>query len=102
MNEKSKSVQTDDRQIRRNLKKEASRIAKRVKEIDDKLETYPAQFAELETLFSNPEKFKSSDHLASSGEKYQALKDEEESLWKEWEQLALESESVDHKISELD
>lgn len=102
MNEKSKSVQTDDRQIRRNLKKEASRIAKRVKEIDDKLETYPAQFAELETLFSNPEKFESSDHLASSGEKYQALKDEEESLWKEWEQLALESESVDHKISELD
>lgn len=102
LNGKSKPVQADDQQIRRNLKKEASRIAKRVKEIDDKLETYPAQFAELETLFSNPEKFKSSDHLASSGEKYQALKDEEESLWKEWEQLALESESVDHKISELD
>ena len=102
LNGKSKPVQTDDQQIRRNLKKEASRIAKRVKEIDDKLETYSAQFAELETLFSNPEKFKSSDHLASSGEKYQALKNEEESLWKEWEQLALESESVDHKISELD
>ena len=102
LNGKSKPVQADDQQIRRNLKKEASRIAKRVKEIDDKLETYPAQFAELETLFSNPEKFKSSDHLASSGEKYQALKNEEESLWKEWEQLALESESVDHKISELD
>tara|TARA_Y100000590_G_scaffold125765_1_gene143790 strand:+ start:345 stop:2309 length:1965 start_codon:yes stop_codon:yes gene_type:complete len=102
LNGKSKPVQTDDRQIRRNLKKEANRIAKRIKEIDDKLETYSAQFAELETLFSNPEKFKSSDHLVSSGEKYQALKDEEESLWKEWEQLALESESVDHKISELD
>jgi ATP-binding cassette subfamily F protein 3 len=98
----SGQVRGDNRHLRRNLKKEASRLAKRVGEINVSLETYTLQLTELETLFSSPEKVESKDHLATSGEQYRVLKTEEQSLWKEWENVSLEAESVDRRLLELD
>ncbi len=87
--------------LRRDLAKEARRLATRVDEINVTLETYGTKIAKLEAKFANPEKFKDSDHLAASGEQYQELKDEEKTLMDEWEQLSLDAESVDSQLQEL-
>jgi ATP-binding cassette subfamily F protein 3 len=86
---------------RRDLAKEARRLATRVDEINATLETYGTKIAKLEAKFANPEKFKDSDQLAASGEQYRELKDEEKTLMDEWEQLSLDAESVDSQLQEL-
>jgi ATP-binding cassette subfamily F protein 3 len=86
---------------RRDLAKEARRLATRVDEINATLETYGTKIAKLEAKFANPEKFKDSDQLAASGEQYRELKDEEKTLMDEWEQLSLDAESVDSQLQKL-
>ena len=40
--------------------------------------------------------------MATSGEQYRILKNEEQELWKEWERLSLAAESVDHRLAEFE
>tara|TARA_B100000809_G_C15037684_1_gene494370 strand:- start:851 stop:1078 length:228 start_codon:yes stop_codon:yes gene_type:complete len=72
-----------------------------VDEINTSLETYSTKIAKLEKKFANPDKFKDSDQLAASGEQYQQLKNEEQTLMAEWESLSLEAETVDGQLAEL-
>ncbi|MCL0044367.1 hypothetical protein M1N24_02405, partial [Dehalococcoidia bacterium] len=89
-------------QLRRDLKKEAGRLTRRIEEIHNQLERYGVRLAGLEALFSNPDQFESEDHLSASGEQYRLLKIEEQALWGEWERLSLESESVDRRLAGLE
>ena len=98
----SERTRSGEDQLRRSLSKEARRLATRVEEVNAKLETYEARFAQLEALFSNPGQFENKDQLATSGEQYRVLKSEEQSLWEEWERLSLEAESVDSRLTELE
>jgi len=92
---------SDVEELRRELTRESKRLTTRVDEINASLETFGAKIAKLEKKFANPEKFKDSDQLAASGEQYQQLKSEEQTLMDEWERLSLEAESVDGKLQEL-
>ncbi|MCL0102263.1 ATP-binding cassette domain-containing protein, partial [Dehalococcoidia bacterium] len=101
VNRRSEQSRSSEDQLRRDLSKDAKRIAKRIGQIHNELEAYEARFAELETRFSNPSQFDSKDHLAASGEQYRVFKGEEQSLWEEWERLSLEAELVDRRLAEL-
>ena len=86
---------------RRSLAREARRLAKRIEEINISLSSYEAHIAKLEAMFSQPSHFEGQAQLASAGERYRVLKEEAGALWKEWERLALEAESIDVKLAEL-
>ncbi|MQG77057.1 MAG: ABC-F family ATP-binding cassette domain-containing protein [SAR202 cluster bacterium] len=92
---------SDVEELRRDLTRESKRLATRVDEINTSLETYSTKIAKLEKKFANPDKFKDSDQLAASGEQYQQLKNEEQTLMAEWESLSLEAETVDGQLAEL-
>ena len=98
---RSERTRSVEEELRRDLSKEARRLAMRVDAVNVKLEAYEAQFAQLEALFSNPGQFENNDQLAKSGEQYRVLKSEEKSLWEEWERLSLEAETVDSRLEEL-
>ena len=61
-----------------------------------------ARIAQLEALFSSPDQFEDAAQLATSGEQYQVLKREAQSLWEEWEGLSLEAERIDSRLGELE
>ena len=86
---------------RRAFSKEARRLAMRIEEIDVSLSDREARITELETMFSQPDRADGPAHLASAGEEYRVLKEEAESLWEEWERLALEAETIDSKLAAL-
>ena len=90
-----------EEEVRRNLSKDASRLAMRVDAVNATLEAHLARIAQLEALFSSPGQFENADQLATSGEEYRVLKSEEQSLWEEWERLSLEVERVDGMLDEL-
>ena len=92
---------SDVEEMRRELTRESKRLLSRVDEINASLETYSTKITKLEKKFANPEKFKDSDQLAASGELYQGLKDEEQTLMNEWERLSLEAEEVDKQLEAL-
>jgi ATP-binding cassette subfamily F protein 3 len=92
---------SDVEEIRRELTRESKRLTTRVDEINASLETYGVKIAKLEKKFASPEKFKDSDQLAASGEQYQGLKNEEQTLMDEWESLSLEAENVDKQLEAL-
>jgi hypothetical protein len=52
-------------------------------------------------MFSSPDLFDEPTQIVSSGEQYRVLKEEVQSLWDEWERLALEAENVDSKLTAL-
>ncbi len=56
----------------------------------------------MEALFSSPDQFEDAAQLATSGEQYQVLKREAQSLWEEWEGLSLEAERIDTRLGELE
>ena len=85
----------------RAFSKEARRLAMRIDEINVSLSDREARITELETMFSQPDQSDGPAHFASAGEEYSVLKDEVQSLWEEWERLALESETVDSKLTAL-
>ena len=87
---------------RRNLRKEARQLVTRVNAVSAKLEAHEALITQLEALFSRPNQFEDATQLATSGEQYQMLKGEEQSLWKEMEKLLLEAEEVDSRLKELE
>ena len=86
---------------RRVLSGEARRLAMRIEEISVCLSDREAQITELEGMFSRPDKFDDPAQLASSGEQYTVLKEETESLWKEWENLSLKAEDIDSRLEGL-
>ena len=49
-------------------------------------------------MFADPEQFDDRDELAATGERYRILKEEEQSLWDEWERLSEEAEDIDRML----
>ena len=89
---------TVEEEQRRSLNREARKLAGRIEEISVSLSHNEARVAELETMFSAPDEFDDPEELASSGQRYLALKQEADSLWEEWERLSLEAESIDNQL----
>ena len=85
----------------RAFSKEARRLAMRIDEINVSLSDREARITELETMFSQPDQSDGPAHFASAGEEYSVLKEEVQSLWEEWERLALEAENIDSKLTAL-
>ncbi|MDE2803120.1 MAG: ABC-F family ATP-binding cassette domain-containing protein [Chloroflexota bacterium] len=86
---------------RRSLTSEARRLGLQIERINGTLADREARIAELESAFSRPELYKDPARVASSGEEYRALKAESQSLWAEWERLALEAEGVEERLTAL-
>ena len=100
----SRSGQTtgaEERQ-RRSLTIEARRLAMQIENINVSLVDHETRIAELEAMFSSPDLFDEPTQIVSSGEQYRVLKEEVQSLWDEWERLALEAENVDSKLTALE
>ncbi len=83
---------------RRSLNREAKRLATRIEQINVSLTDRETRIAELENMFSSPGQFDGPDELVSTGEQYTMLKQETESLWKEWETLSLLAEDIDSQL----
>ena len=79
---------------RRSSGKEARKLATRIETIRVSLADKEARIAELEAKFSSPDVFAEPAQIAASGEQYLVLKEEEQSLWQEWERLSLEAENI--------
>ena len=92
---------SSEEEQRRLLSSEARRLAMRIEEIGVCLSDREARITELEGMFSRPDKFDDPAQLASSGEQYTVLKEETESLWKEWESLSLKAEDIDSRLEGL-
>ncbi len=90
-----------ENELRRALGIEARRLAKRIDGIDATLVAQEARIAQLEALFSSPDRFEDAAQLATSGDQYQVLKREAQSLWEEWERLSLEAERINSRLGEL-
>ena len=86
---------------RRSLTIEARRLAMQIENINVSLVDHETRIAELEAMFSSPDLFDEPTQIVSSGEQYRVLKEEVQSLWDEWERLALEVENVDSKLTAL-
>ena len=86
---------------RRSLTKEARRLAMQIENINVSLVDHETRIAELEVMFSSPDLFDEPTQIVSSGEQHRVLKEEVQSLWDEWERLALEAENVDSKLTAL-
>jgi hypothetical protein len=52
-------------------------------------------------MFADPEQFEDRSQLEDTGQRYRILKEEEHSLWDEWERLSLEAEDVDRTLVAL-
>ena len=85
----------------RALSRKARQLATRIDEIGAAITEREALTSELEALFANPEQFEDRSQLEDTGQRYQILKEEEQSLWDEWERLSLEAEDVDQTLTAL-
>ena len=52
-------------------------------------------------MFADPERFDDLSQIEVSSERYRIVKEEEQCLWDEWEQLSLEAEDVERRLAEL-
>lgn len=91
-----------EEQLRRNLRKDANRLARQLEQVTGSLTDHEARIGELEAMFSNPDPLDDPSKIAASGEEYRLLKEQTKSLWEEWERLSLESESVGGRLAELE
>ena len=85
----------------RALSRKARQLATRIDEIGTAITEREAMTSELEALFANPEQFEDRTQLEDTGQRYRILKEEEQSLWDEWERLSLEAEDVDQTLTAL-
>ena len=85
----------------RALGRQSRQLAARIDEIGAAINERETLSSELEAMFANPERFDDRTQLGASGERYRVLKEEEQSLWDEWERLSLEAEDVDRMLVEL-
>ncbi len=86
---------------RRALSSQSRKLAIRIDEIGAAIAESETLSAELEAMFADPEQADKWAQLEASGERYRTLKEEEQSLWDEWERLSLEAEDVERKLAEL-
>ena len=94
-------VLTPEEEEQRALGREARKLAARIDEIGDAITEREALASELEVMFANPDRFEDRTQMEASGERYQTLKDEEQSLWEEWERLSMEAEELGRTLTEL-
>ena len=85
----------------RALSRRARQLATRIDEIGAAITEREAVTSELEAMFANPEQFEDRTQLEDTGQRYRILKEEEQSLWDEWERLSLEAEDVDRTLVAL-
>ena len=92
---RSRRTLTPEEEQQRALNRQARKLAARIDEIGVAISDRETQSAELEAMFADPEQFDDRDELAATGERYRVLKEEEQSLWDEWERLSEEAEDID-------
>ncbi len=85
----------------RALGRQARQLAARIDEIGEAITERETVSTELEVMFTNPERFEDRTQIEASGERYRILKEEEQSLWEEWERLSLEAEKLNQTLAEL-
>ena len=85
----------------RALDRQARKLETRIDEIGSAIAERESIAAELEAMFADPERFADRTHMEASSERYRILKEEEQSLWDEWERLSLEAEDVGRQLVEL-
>ncbi|MBI4287639.1 MAG: ABC-F family ATP-binding cassette domain-containing protein, partial [Chloroflexi bacterium] len=85
-------------ETQKNLKRESLRIAKRIAEIEGSLPDLELQLAEIESLFSNPDRYGDAAQVASSSERYRVLKEEIRRLTEEWERLSIDAEDMNRLL----
>ena len=79
---------TEEEVQRRALNREARRLKLQIDEVTAALAERESCIAELEGMFSDPDRFQDPAQIAESAERYRLLKEEEESLWEKWEGLS--------------
>ena len=92
---------TAEEEQQRALNRKARQLAASIDEIGGAIAERESQTSDLEAMFSNPELFGDRDQIEASAERYRVLKEEEQSLWDEWERLTLEAEDVERELAEL-
>ena len=92
---------TAEEERERALNRQARQLAARIDEIGAAITEREAISSELEARFADPEQFEDRAELEATGERYRMLKEEEQSLWDEWERLSLEAEDVDRTLVAL-
>ena len=92
---------TPEEEQQRALNRQARKLAARIDEIGGAIAERETRSAELEAMFANPERFDDRSQLEASGEQYRVIKEEEQTLWDEWERLSLEVEEIDGRLAEL-
>ena len=95
---RSRRPLTPEEEQQRALNRQARRLAARIDEIGVEISDRESQSAELEAMFANPERFDDRSQLEATGELYRVLKEEEQSLWDEWERLSEEAEGIDRML----
>ena len=95
---RSRRPLTPEEEQQRALNRQARKLAARIDEIGVAISDRETQSAELEAMFADPEQFDDRDELAATGERYRILKEEEQSLWDEWERLSEEAEDIDRML----
>ena len=85
----------------RALSRQARQLAARIDEIGAAITEREVLTSELEAMFADPEQFEDRSQLEDTGQRYRILKEEEHSLWDEWERLSLEAEDVDRTLVAL-
>ena len=98
---RSRRPLTAKEEQQRALGRQARQLAARIDEIGVAIAEREILASELEIMFANPERFDDRTQLEASAERYRILKEEEQSLWDEWERLSLEAEDVDRMLVEL-
>ena len=94
-------ILTAKEEHQRALGRQARKLAARIDELGTAISEREALSAELEAMFASPERFDDWAQLEASSERYRILKEEEQTLWDEWERLSLEAEDVDQSLVEL-
>ena len=98
---RSRRPLTEKEELQRALGRQARKLASQIEEIGGAITQREAIASELEAMFADPERFDDMTQLEASGERYRIIKEEEQSLWDEWERLSLEAEDLDRKLEEL-
>ena len=89
---------TPEEEQQRALNRQARKLAARIDEIGVAITDRESRSAELEAMFADPEQFDDRNELEATGERYRILKEEEQSLWDEWERLSEEAEDIDRML----
>ena len=98
---RSRRPLTPKEEQQRALGRQSRQLAARIEEVGAAITERETLTAEIEAMFANPERFDDRDQMQASSERYRALKEEEQSLWDEWERLSLEAENLDQTLVEL-